>query len=107
MSSSTSVACSAALLHLLVVFLGLRDALFGELAECGGTSNFGISNLGISNFGISNFGISKAGALTATGFGLDFVAVEAAVSAMTIILWLAEGVFPHGRHPRQIRPASL
>jgi hypothetical protein len=48
--------------------------------------------LGISNFGISNFGISKAGAATATGFGLDFVAEEAAVSGMRIVLWLAEGV---------------
>src|SRR5262245_1889902 len=66
----------------------------------GGTSNFGISN-----FGMSNFGISNAGAVTATGFGLDFVAEEAAVSGMRIVLWLAEGVIPHGPHnPRQIGP---
>jgi len=52
----------------------------------------------MSNFGISNFGISKAGAATATGFGLDFVAGEAAVSGMRIVLWLAEGVIPHGPH---------
>src|SRR4029453_11849867 len=42
-----------------------------------GTSNFGISNLGISNFGIS-----KAGALTATGWGLDFETEEVVVSAI-------------------------
>src|SRR5262249_48388341 len=45
--------------------------------KTGGTSNFGISNLGISNFGIS-----KAGAVTATGFGLDFGAEEVVVSAI-------------------------
>jgi hypothetical protein len=32
--------------------------------------------------GISNFGISKAGALTATGFGLDFEAEEVVVSGI-------------------------
>ena len=80
-------------LDLLVVVLGLRDALLGDLAEGGAGLPFSASsNFGISNFGISNFGISKLGAATATGFGLDFWRWLVVASAMTVILGSEDGI---------------